>query len=60
MGDEPSDIREFDSEDTSEEDAEQAFERRLYGGASQDPYLHDEDHDAAFEMTEEIDEGSSL
>lgn len=49
---------EFESEDTSEEDAERAFERRLYGGASQDPYLHDEDPDAAFEMTEEIDEAA--
>ena len=58
MGDEPSDIQEFESEDTSEEDAERAFERRLYGGASQDPYLHDEDPDAAFEMTEEIDEAA--
>jgi len=63
MGDEPSDIqefqgREFEGEDTSEEEAERAFERRLYGGASQDPYLHDEDPDAAFEMTEEIDEAA--
>lgn len=49
---------EFEGEDTSEEDAERAFERRLYGGASQDPYLHDEDPDAAFEMTEEIDEAA--
>ena len=52
----PADV--FRNEDTSEEDAERAFERRLYGGASQDPYLHDEDPDAAFEMTEEIDEAA--
>lgn len=58
MGDEPSDIQEFEGEDTSEEDAERVFERRLYGGASQDPYLHDEDPDAAFEMMEEIDEAA--